>query len=365
MPRKLTYRLDWTLLAAVLLLCAIGCLMIYSSTRATMGPQKLMLQLVWLALGLVILASVTIVDYNRLVNLALPFLGFCVFLLLVVLFTGHVVKGAERWIPLGPLNIQPAELLKLGIILFLGGFLATREEDAHDFGLVLTSLAYVAGPCLLVLAQPDLGTPVLLFMVWLTMLFVVGARVVHLGAIAFAFLMLFTAAWGLNIIRPHQKERLSAFLDPDADPRGQGWHLKQSLIAIGSGHFRGQGLFKGTQSRLRFVPDQETDFIFSVIGEETGFLGSTFTLGLFGLVLYRGLRIAATAKDTAGRLIAAGVVGMILVHITVNVGMSMGMMPVKGMPLPFVSYGGSNMLTMMAAMGLLQSVYIHRQKITF
>ncbi len=365
MPRKLTQRLDWTLLVAVLLLTVVGCLMIYSATRAEMGARKLMLQLVWVALGLVLLASVTIVDYNRLVNLAMPFLGFCTFLLVVVLFTGHLVKGAERWIPLGPLNVQPAELLKLGLILFLGGFLATREEEAHDFGLVLTSLAYVGVPTLLVLAQPDLGTPVLLFLVWLTMLFAVGAKVTHLGAIAFAFLMLFTAAWGLNIIRPHQKERLTAFMNPEADPRGQGWNLRQSLIAIGSGHVFGQGLFKGTQSRLRFVPEQETDFIFTVVGEELGFVGSVALLAIFGLVLYRSLSIAATAKDTAGRLIASGITAMLLVHIVVNVGMTLGMMPVKGMPLPFVSYGGSNMLTMMAAVGLLQSIHIHRQKITF
>jgi len=365
LPRKLTQRLDWTLLVAVLLLTVVGCLMIYSATRAEMGARKLMLQLVWVALGLVLLASVTIVDYNRLVNLAMPFLGFCTFLLVVVLFTGHLVKGAERWIPLGPLNVQPAELLKLGLILFLGGFLATREEEAHDFGLVLTSLAYVGVPTLLVLAQPDLGTPVLLFLVWLTMLFAVGAKVTHLGAIAFAFLMLFTAAWGLNIIRPHQKERLTAFMNPEADPRGQGWNLRQSLIAIGSGHVFGQGLFKGTQSRLRFVPEQETDFIFTVVGEELGFVGSVALLAIFGLVLYRSLSIAATAKDTAGRLIASGITAMLLVHIVVNVGMTLGMMPVKGMPLPFVSYGGSNMLTMMAAVGLLQSIHIHRQKITF
>ncbi|MBU0607899.1 MAG: rod shape-determining protein RodA [Armatimonadetes bacterium] len=365
MPRKLTQRLDWTLLVAVLLLTVVGCLMIYSATRAEMGARKLMLQLVWVALGLVLLASVTIVDYNRLVNLAMPFLGFCTFLLVVVLFTGHLVKGAERWIPLGPLNVQPAELLKLGLILFLGGFLATREEEAHDFGLVLTSLAYVGVPTLLVLAQPDLGTPVLLFFVWLTMLFVVGSKVTHLGAIAFAFLMLFTAAWGLNIIRPHQKERLTAFMNPEADPRGQGWNLRQSLIAIGSGHVFGQGLFKGTQSRLRFVPEQETDFIFTVVGEELGFVGSVAVLAIFGLVLYRSLSIAATAKDTAGRLIASGITAMLLVHIVVNVGMTLGMMPVKGMPLPFVSYGGSSMLTMMAAVGLLQSIHIHRQKITF
>lgn len=365
MPHKLTSRADWTLLAVVMLLVGVGALMIYSSTRAEMGAHKLMMQLVWIALGLVIMASLTIVDYNRLVSLAIPFLGFVFFLLIVVLITGHFVKGAQRWIPIGPLNIQPSEMLKIALILVLGGFLASREEEVSDFGLVLTSLAWVGAPTLLVLAQPDLGTPVLIFIVWMTMLFLAGARVIHIGGIAFTFLMLFMAAWGLNIIKPHQKDRLIAFMDPDADPTGQGWQLKQSLIAIGSGHHVGKGIFKGTQSRLRFVPDQETDFIFTVVGEETGFIGSVLVLGLFGALLYRALAIAAVAKDTAGRLIAGGIAAMWLVHVMVNIGMAVGMMPVKGMPLPFVSYGGSNMLTMMAAVGLLQSVYIHRQKIIF
>lgn len=353
------------LLAVVLLLCTVGAVLIYSSTRAEMGAHKLYLQLVFIALGLAIMISLTCVDYSRLLSLALPFLGFCMFLLVTVLITGHLIKGAQRWIPLGPINIQPSEILKIALILTLGGFLATREEETQEFGLVITSLAYVGVPCLLVLAQPDLGTPILLFLVWMSMLFVAGGRVSHLAAIALSFLMLFSAAWKLNIIHKHQKDRLTAFIDPGNDPRGQAWQLNQSLIAIGSGHFTGKGLFKGTQSRLRFIPDQETDFVFSVMGEEGGFVGSVFLLGLFGVLLYRCLVIAAMAKDTAGRVMAGGIATMFFVHVIVNVGMVLGIMPVKGMPLPFVSYGGSNMLTMMAAVGLLQSIYIHRQKITF
>lgn len=365
MPRKLTARADWILLGVVLLLAGVGALMIYSSTHSEMGSRKLMLQLVWIALGLVVFAALSCLDYNRAVSLALPFMGMCVVLLLVVLVMGHFVKGAQRWIPLGPANLQPSEMLKIGVILLLGGFLSHREEEAGEFSLVLLSLGYIALPVLLVLAQPDLGTPVLIFMVWMTMLFLSGARVVHIGAIALAFLMLFSAAWKLDIIHHHQKERLMAFIAPDADPHGQGWQLKQSLIAIGSGYIRGKGLFRGTQTRLRFVPDQETDFIFTVIGEEGGFVGSVAVLGLLGLLMYRGLAIAAAAKDTSGRIMAGGITAMFLVHTMVNVGMALGIMPVKGMPLPFVSYGGSNMLTMMAAVGLLQSIYIHRQKITF
>ncbi len=365
MPRRLTARIDWVLLVVVLALIAIGLTMIYSATRAEKGTEKLVSQVIWVVLGLGLLLLFSCVDYSRWQSLAVPLLGVTVVLLLIVLGLGHLVKGAARWIDLGPLHVQPSELLKLALILALSGFLAGREEETEDFGLVLKSLVYMGAPTLLVLAQPDLGTPVLLFLMWLAMTLVAGCRLAHLGGLALAFMMLFVAAWGLNIIRPHQKERLAAFLEADADPQGANWQQKQSLIAIGSGHLLGKGLFKGTQSRLRFVPDQETDFIFTVIGEEGGFVGSVLVLGLFGVTLYRGLAIAAAAKDTSGRLIATGVTAMILVHVLVNVGMATGLGPVKGMPLPFVSYGGSNMLTMMAAVGLLQSVYIHRQKITF
>jgi rod shape determining protein RodA len=365
LPRKLASRIDWTLLILVALLLTVGTLMLYSSTRAELGTRKLVLQLIWIALGAVVLFGLTCVDYNRLLGLALPFLGFCVLLLVVVLITGQLIKGAQRWIPLGPFNVQPAELLKIALIMTLGGYLASREEEAEEFGVVLTSLVYMGVPCLLVLLQPDLGTPVLLFLVWLAMLFTLGAKVVHLGAVTVALMLLFTAAWGLNIIRPHQKDRLTAFMDPEADPHGTGWQLRQSLIAIGSGHYAGKGLYKGTQSRLRFIPDQETDFIFTVIGEETGFVGSVLTLALFGGLLWRALSIALAAKDTSGRLMAVGIAAMIMVHVMVNVGMAVGIMPVKGMPLPLISYGGSNMLANLAAIGILQSIHIHRQKITF
>jgi rod shape determining protein RodA len=357
--------MDWVLLLVVLALVAVGLTMIYSATRAEMGTRKLVLQAIWVLVGLALMFLFACVDYSRWQSLAVPLLGATVLLLIVVLGLGHLVKGAARWIPLGPLNIQPSELLKIALILALSGFLASREEEVEDFGLVIKSLAYMGVPALLVLAQPDLGTPVLLFLVWLTMAVVAGCRLPQLGGITLAFLMLFVAAWGLNIIRPHQKERLAAFLETDTDPRGANWQQKQSLIAIGSGHFLGKGLFRGTQSRLRFVPDQETDFIFTVIGEEGGFVGSALVLGLFGLLLYRALAIAASAKDTSGRVMASGIAGMLLVHVVVNIGMATALGPVKGMPLPFVSYGGSNMLTMMVAAGLLQSIHIHRQKITF
>ncbi len=324
-----------------------------------------MLQLLWVLLGLIVMITLMNVDYSKIMGLALPFLGLCVLMLLYVLVMGQLVKGAQRWILIGPINIQPSELAKIAVILVLGYLLATREDDAEDFSLVVRSLVYMGIPAGLVLLQPDMGTPVLLFLVWLSMLFVLGAKILHLGAIALAFVVIFSAAWSFDLIRPHQKKRLVAFMDPETNKRAEGWQTHQSLIAIGSGKLLGKGIFKGTQTQLSFVPDQETDFIFTAIGEETGFFGSIFVLGLFGALLWRGIAIAAAAKDTTGRLIATGITCMFLVHIMINVGMATGLLPVKGMPLPFVSYGGSNMLINMMAVGLLESIHIHRHKIAF
>jgi rod shape determining protein RodA len=369
--RRLIVRADISLFVIVVLLLAFGCLMIYSCTHGatpTKGEsrvKKVYMQLIWIALGIVLMALTMAIDYNKLLGFALPIMGTVAVLLVIVLFVGGHVRATQRWIPLGPMHLQPSELAKLAVILLLGAFLSHHEEERETFALVGRSLGYIAVPWLLILAQPDLGTPVVIGFVWFTMMFVLGARVVHLGAFVFAFLMLFSAAWTLNLVRPHQKERLVAFTHPERDPNGSGWQLKQSLIAIGSGHFWGQGLFHGTQTQGAFIPDQETDFVFTSIGEEWGFLGGLLVVLLFAALLYRGVAVCASAKDTAGRLIAGGVTALILIHVFVNIGMTMGMMPVKGMPLPFISYGGSSMMTMLIAVGLLQSVHMRRHKIIF
>jgi len=371
--KRLLLRADIVLLVVVVMLALYGALMIYSCThnrlaREGLSPRHTMtLQLIWIGLGLVVMVLVMVADYVKVASFSLSIYGLCLGLLVVVLVIGKTILGASRWIPLGPLHIQPAELTKLGLILILGNYLAHRQQEGEQdaFTAVAHSLGYVLVPAALIFLQPDLGTPVVLAFIWLIMLYTVGARMSHLAAFVFAFLMLFTVAWNLDIIRPHQKQRMTAFLRPEDDPQDTGWQVHQSLIAIGSGHLRGQGIFHGTQSQLSFIPHQEQDFIFTVVGEELGFVGSVTLLALLAALVGRALFICMQAEDTYGRLVAAGVAAMFLIHIIASVGMTMGLLPVKGMTMPFVSYGGSSMLVNFAAVGLLQSVYMRRQKIAF
>ncbi len=375
--RRLLSRLDPTLLVIVALLLAVGLLMIYSSTRAALvgtghaPAQKVQAQLTWLIIAVLAMVCAAMLDYEKISALAIPIMGAVIALLVIVIIIGRFlpeygyVRGAGRWIAIGPVNLQPSELAKIAVIIILATFVANRDDEIDTLSLVSRSLIYAAVPAGLIFLQPDLGTPTVIMCIWLTMMFVAGARISHLAAYVLAAVLLFGAAWNTGIIRPNQKARMLTFRNPDEDPTGAGWQLRQSMIAIGSGGMWGQGLFRGKQTQLSFVPDQETDFIFTAIGEERGFVGCVFVLGLFAALLWRALAITVSAKDQLGQLIAAGVAGLFFVHICVNIGMTIGLMPVKGMPLPFLSYGGSNLVTNMICVGLLENVYMRRHKIAF
>ena len=372
MDRALFSRTDLMLLAVVLLLCAYGALMIYSCTQAQLAmadkppTRTVSLQLTWIFVGLVVMLLVMMVDYNRLPSLSLFIYGLAVVLLLLVLAIGPLAYGSARRLSLGALSLQPGELAKLAVVVILGTYLASRtHSEQQSFETLLRSLLYVLVPSALLFLQPDLGTPVVLVFIWFFVLFLAGAKLSHLAAFAFALMMLFATAWGSDIIRPYHKERLTAFMHPQDERQGAGWQIQQSLIAIGSGHFLGKGLYQGTQSRLAFIAHQEKDFIFTVVGEEWGFVGSTVMLGLLAMLMWRSLAISWEAKDILGRLLAAGVAAMFLIHIVANIGMTLGMAPVKGMTLPFVSYGGSSMVANFAAIGILQSIHIRKRKIAF
>ncbi len=358
-----SYRLDFKLLGAVLLLTAIGLVMIHSAGRAQLPDQaqyhtpKVMLQSIWVILGLILFVLVGSVHCSRLASVSWPAYLTTLALLVLVLIVGGFVRETQRWLSVGPINIQPAELAKLGLILMLAMAFASREGEPVDFEFLTRSLPYAVIPCLLIILQPDLGTPILLLCVWGVVAYVAGARMAHLTAFFLVFIMAFAAAWGFGLIRPHQKQRLLAFASASADTRDERWQLDQSLIAIGSGHLTGQGLYRGGQSQLSFVPDQETDFIFSVVGEELGFLGAATVILLFAILLWRSLAICADARTLYAQLAAAGIAAVFFLHITANIGMTLGMMPVKGLPLPFVSYGGSAILTNFIALGILQSIY--------
>ncbi len=363
-------RADFVLLAAALCLIGLGCLMIHSCTHSEAGDTglarstKLTSQLMWVVLGLTALLVAMSLDYTRLSSLHIPIYGLTLLLLAVVLAMPPV-RGTHRWLILGPLRLQPAEFAQIAMLLTVASIVAAAEDRVHDFMFVTRSLLWIVPAVVLILAEPDLGTPVVLLMMWGAVLYVAGVRWTHLAGFASAGVLLFVAAWFTGIIKDHQKNRFLIFLDPERDPLGDGYHPLQSLTAIGHGGLAGQGLFQGSQTQGHFIPDQETDFIFTALAEELGFIGGIVLLALYGVLLWRCTIIMAEAKDTFGRLIAAGVVAYLGVHVLVNVGMTMGLMPVKGMPLPLVSYGGSNMLTTMIALGLVESVYMRRHKIAF
>lgn len=367
MLRILIVKSDLVLLGATLLLVALGVAMIYSCTHADggRGLPRYWLQVIWVFLGLGLLVLMNLFDYARLQPLAVGIYLATLVLMALVLAVGATVRGAQRWIPLGPLHLQPTELVKVAAVIMVAAYLSRREEDGVDGRAVLATFAMVAPAMLLAAAQPDMGTPVVLLGAWLCMLFVAGAQPAQLVAVVALLVWGFVGAWSAGLIKPHQKERLLAFANPDADPQGAGWQVKQALIAVGSGGLLGQGYLRGTQTQLNFIPDQEADFIFTAVAEELGLLGALSTVALLGLLLYRGLSIAGAARDTFGRLLAAGLVGVLGTHVIVNVGMTLGLAPVKGMPLPLLSYGGSHMLTCMIIIGLLNSIYLRRRRIDF
>ena len=371
--KRLFARADFVLLAVTLALTCFGSVMVASATRhvltqmGTASSQKLAVHLVSVFLGLGLMALLMSVDYAKLLSLAPAAMGIVLLTLLGLLGLGHAIRGSTRWIPLGAVHLQPSEFAKLALVLMLAFYLSLRSEDSDLRGLpvFLRTLGLALAPGALILLQPDLGTPVVLFLIWVVVMYVVGARPVHLAATVLIALLLFGVAWQTNLLRPHQKERLAAFAHPERDPQGSGWHPLQSRIAVGSGHFWGKGLFRGSQSNLAFIPDQETDFIFAVVGEELGFVGSVVMLTLLGVVIVRCYAAAQEAKDVGGRVLAAGVGAWFSLQVVVNVGTVLGLMPVKGLSLPFISYGGSAMLVNLMALGVVQSVYMRRHKIVF
>ncbi|AQS59956.1 rod shape-determining protein RodA [Desulforamulus ferrireducens] len=332
-------------------------------------------QILWICLSLGIVAfilSIPYEDFRRhrkaiyVINLLL--------LLLVLSPLGHNAKGATRWINLGFFSLQPSEFAKIAIIITFADFLARREGKLNTLKDLIPCFLHVGVPMLLILKQPDLGTSLVFIAIMFGMLYVAGANpklVVGLfvGGLTTAIGWVWVhVKFGLWIpLKEYQLDRLLVFLDPWSKENilGAGYHVVQSQIAIGSGGLEGKGIYNGSQNQLNFLPEQHTDFIFSVVGEEMGFIGVTALLILFFILIYRGIRIAAEAKDLNGTLLATGVVTMLTFHILTNVGMVSGIMPVTGIPLPLFSYGGSSMMSNMIAMGILLNVYMRRQKILF
>jgi rod shape determining protein RodA len=357
--------LDYTLFGAAILLSGFGCLAIYSATRTVPHGSYFLRQIVWAALGIGIALLLTRTNYRIYLTRRKGIYIVVLASLAAVALFGQETKGAQRWLGFGPFTLQPSEFAKVLIAATLAASLILARETILDFVGLIPSALHLAIPVVLIMLQPDLGTSLVLIAMWFVMTFYAGARLRHLGLAACLLLVAFAVMWHTGMVKDYQKERLTSFLHPELRAQTQGYHIVQSKIAIGSGELWGKGLFRGPQSELRFIPARHTDFIFTVVGEEFGFVGSGLLLGVFGLVLYRGLRIMAECEEPFGQLLACGLVTMLAFQTFVNIGMTIGICPVTGIPLPFMSYGGSNLLANFIGIGILESIHLRRHKITF
>ncbi len=361
--RRYFRNFNWVLALGGLLIAFIGLVCIRSAgLRSPDAAGEFQKQLVYLALGVAIMIAVSLVDYRAWRRWAPGLYAINLLLLLFILRGGHTAMGAQRWISLGPFGtFQPSEPAKLVIAISLAAVLCRGTyENLQDLWKPLLTVAI---PALVILKQPDLGTSLVLLAILTVELFFALPKLGDFGIYALALLVVAAGAIGTNaVLKPFQRARLFVFLNPKADPQGSGYNLDQSKIAVGNGEWFGRGLYHGTQTQLNFVPEHSRDFIFTVLAEEWGFTGSAVLLLLYAAVLYGGVRAMLAARDRFGFLLSAGLVGMLLFHVLVNVGMTIGIMPITGIPLPFMSYGGSALLTDFAAMGILLNVYSQRNR---
>jgi rod shape determining protein RodA len=364
MRRLLSFRdFDWPLLGMVLLLCTISVLEIYSATLHTKYTGFHTKQVLWIVGGLLAMFVFSKIDYHKLIDLVPWIYGtFMVFLLAVLVpHIGHKALGARRWIKLGPILFQPSEWMKLVLILGAARYFANLGGRSLTWKDIFKAFALIGVPMLLVLKQPDLGTSLTYMPILAAGLFLGGLNWKQGATLVLAGLLLAGGAWSSGkLLKPYQKARLTSFINPDNDPKGTGYQLRQSLIAVGSGGVWGKGAAKGTQTQGDFLPIPHADFIFAALGEEHGFVGAFFVLLLYFSILMRLIQNAQTAADLSGSLIIMGVVAVLTFQIAVNVGMVIGFMPVTGIPLPLMSYGGSSVLFTFLALGAAMNVRMRR-----
>jgi rod shape determining protein RodA len=358
--RRLITHFDWVLLGLIIAVASLGILNLTSVTADWSGASAVYLkQLTWFGLGLGIAFTLCVFDYRHLEYSAFVGYGFTMLLLLAVMFVGKTTMGATRWLSLGPINLQPSEIAKVVIIITLARYFALHGRlGGHDLKELLIPLAFVLLPVAFIIKQPDLGTAMMLLFIGTTMILFAGIKLRTFVTLASAAI---AAAWiGWSFLHDYQRQRVFTFLNPEADPRGTGYHIIQSKIAIGSGSFTGKGFMKGTQSQLAFLPERHTDFAFSVFAEEWGFVGTAVLLTLYLLIIIWGIYIARRASDRFGMYLAVGVTAMLFWHIIVNLGMVTGLLPVVGVPLPLFSYGGTSMVTSMIGVGILLNISMRR-----
>ena len=360
--RRLISHLDWTLFLLSLMIVTIGIVTIYSANydmaegHAGALPMR---QATWLGLGLIAMVGAMSFDYHYIDRLAYPFYGAMLVLLILVIIIGHSGGGSQRWINLGFFRLQPSEPAKLAIVLLMAKYFQTDEPPRGYFLRDLwVPFALVIPLVLLTLVQPDLGTAIILGVVFISMVLMGGLRLRSFAYLVAAGLAFLPIAW--QFLKNYQRNRILTFLDPDRDPLGAGYHVIQSQIAIGSGKIFGKGFMHGTQNRLNFLPEQHTDFIFAVFSEEWGLVGCAVLLLLYFVLIAYCIRLVQRAKDRFGALLVFGMIAIIFWHVVINIAMVSGVMPVVGVPLPMVSYGGSALASMMFAVGVMMNVSMRR-----
>ncbi|MBD3380363.1 MAG: rod shape-determining protein RodA [Candidatus Omnitrophica bacterium] len=358
MPRATRGRTDKILMLSVIAIAVLGVVFLYSATYEVGVSEQLdplvVKQAIWVLAGLVLMFAIAHSDYNRILDFSYLLYALNLGALLYILLFGSEHYGARRWIDLGPVSIQPSEFMKITVIFVLASFLGARREKIGTLSNFFLSLLLVSPAFLLIFLQPDLGTSLVIVPILFAILFICGEKVKYILSVFGIALASLPFLWGL--LKDYQKARLMVFLNPDIDPLGAGYTIIQSKIAIGSGGLLGKGWLNGTQSYLKFLPERHTDFIFSVIGEEWGFVGGVFLLSLYCVYIARGIRIISLTQDVYARAIATGVIVLVAFQVLVNISMTIGFMPVVGLPLPAISYGGSNTITTLIGAGFLLSI---------
>jgi len=370
LERRLLSNVPWGMVALIIGIALIGLSAVYSATYTPSGPSSLFTkQVIWVCLGIMVMFAALIPDYHTVGRYAYVLYALSIFFLILVALIGRTGMGAQRWLPLGPFAFQPSELAKLSLVLALARYFA---EDPRRGGYELRDLLIPGGmvlvPLVLVMKQPDLGTALMLMFTTTLIVILAGIKfrsvmaVIVLGAVVASAVFLVPPVrhkiW--TSLKPYQQKRIKAFINPASDPLGSGYHATQAKIAVGSGQTTGKGFRKGTQSQMAFLPERHTDFIFAVIAEERGFLGASFLIVLYMVLLLVGVDAAKSAKDKMGTLMAGGIVSMLSLYVFINTGMAVGLLPVVGVPLPLVSYGGTSIITTFLAIGLLLNIRSRR-----
>lgn len=356
------FKIDWLVIVVIILLLGIGLTALYSVSfiEGNFSPNNFYKQIIAITIGIALMLFFSFYDYRAFNSYSTKLYLILLIFLIGVIFLGMNVRGTRGWLNFGEFNFQPVEVAKLVMIIFLASFLSKKKSHLSEVVKIVTSVVLVALPVFFVLRQPDFGSAAIIIGIWVSILLVSGINKKNIAIFFLIGVMAMSSGW--FFLKDYQKERLQNVVNPYNDPRGSGYNVIQSMVAVGSGGVFGKGLGHGSQSQLNFLPEKHTDFIFAVIAEELGFVGVLFVFVLFTVLFYRIKETARLARDNFGYLLVVGIMAMLFLQILVNIGMNTGMSPIAGIPLPFLSYGGSSIVIVLASIGIVQSVYIRRLK---